>query len=310
MTESYKKALKEYYEIQKEGEQISSLLNPTPAGLRDLLILKMEVPLDDLDKKIMEHFLEIPFAEITPNKLRSETDRFKALANFLKEKSGGSDLRRLEMIALLLDFKQRPYRKFLKNHKNISAVENITADKESNVEISTNKLEPTEVEEFMNEGISIVETKENKPEFVGFTQEVSIKNQTNVPLKKIGLIGFLVVIIGISLFMNMKNFTAKDCMVWKDDKYEAVDCSETINSFAETALPKNEQLIKEFRKIKVDRKTSFFDKKGNPKVWYIKNQNGTLEFFNQPGLHPETGKTLRPISKYIIEEYVIKQKRS
>ncbi len=94
-------------------------------------------------------------------------------------------------------------------------------------------------------------------------------------------------------------------MVWKGDKYKAVDCSETINSFAETALPKDDKLINEFRKIKVDTKTSFFDKKGNPKIWYIKNSNGMLEFYNQHGLQPETGKTLRPISRYIIQKHVI-----
>ena len=83
MIESYKKALKDYYETQKEGDQISSLLNPTPAGLRGMLILKMEEELNDSDKRIIENFFDIPFTEVTLNKLRSETDKFKALANFL-----------------------------------------------------------------------------------------------------------------------------------------------------------------------------------------------------------------------------------
>ena len=114
-------------------------------------------------------------------------------------------------------------------------------------------------------------------------------------------------IIGVLLFLNIKNWTTQDCMVWKGEKYEAIDCSETIKGFADVTLPKDDKLIKEFRKIKVNDKTSFFDKKGNAKVWYIKNPNGTLEFFNQPGLQPETGKTLKPISRYIIQEYVISQ---
>ncbi|WP_264563011.1 hypothetical protein [Flavobacterium sp. N2155] len=109
--------------------------------------------------------------------------------------------------------------------------------------------------------------------------------------------------------MNIKSFTAKDCMVWKEEKYVAVDCKEKINSFAATAVPKEDQLIKDFRKLKVDTKTSFFDKKGNPKIWYIKNPNGTLEFYNQPGLQPETGKTLRPITRYIIQEYVLNENK-
>ncbi|SFN71267.1 hypothetical protein SAMN05421741_109112 [Paenimyroides ummariense] len=316
MIESYKKALKDYYEIQKEDDQIRSLLNPTPAGLREILILKMKEELDSSDKKIIEDFFDVPFAELTLNKLRSETDKFKALANFLKEKSGGSDLRRLEMVALILDFKQRPYRKFEKHYSKISEVEDIVDNQktnfdseEPNVESSNNEVEKPEIEEVVDKEIVTIEAEVNTPKVIGSSEEVSIQKRKNVPLKKIGIIGIVSVIIGFSLFLNFKTWTTKDCMVWKGDKYEAVDCTETINSFAETTLPKDDKLIKEFRKMKVDSKTSFFDKKGNPKIWYIKNPNGILEFYNQPGLQPETGKTLKPISRYIIQEYVLNEKK-
>jgi len=316
MIESYKKALKDYYEIQKEGDQISSLLNPTPAGLREILILKMKEGLDGSDKKIIEDFFDVPFAEVTLNMLRNETDKFKALANFLKEKSGGSDLRRLEMVSLILDFKQRPYRKFEKHYSKISEGEDIVDkeevvfdSKEPSVENSNNEVEKPEIEEVVDKEIVTIEAEVNTPKVIGFSEEVSIQKQKNVPLKKIGIIGIVAVIIGISLFLNFKTWTTKNCMVWKGDKYEAVDCTETINSFVEITLPKDDKLIKEFRKMKVDSKTSFFDKKGNPKIWYIKNPNGTLEFYNQPGLQPETGKTLKPISKYIIQEYVLMQNK-
>lgn len=316
MIESYKKALKDYYEIQKEGDQIRSLLNPTSAGLREILILKMKEGLDGSDKKIIEHFFDVPFAELTLNKLRSETDKFKALANFLKEKSGGSDLRRLEMVALILDFKQRPYGKFVKINKNISEAEDIIADEEANydseglIEETINEvIEKNEVEDSTDKETVTIEAEVNTPKVIGFSDESSITKQNNIPFKKIGIIGIVAVIIGISLFLNFKTWTTKDCMVWKGDKYEAVDCTETINSFAETTLPKDDKLIKEFRKMKVNSKTSFFDKKGNPKVWYIKNPNGILEFYNQPGLQPETGKTLKPISRYIIQEYVLNENK-
>lgn len=317
MEESYKKALKDYYEKEKARENYHSLLNPTSAGLRNILISKMNEELDDSDKKIIESFFEIPFTEVTPNKLRSETDRFKALANFLKEKSGGSDLRRLEMIALILDFKQRPYLKFVKINKNTSKVEDVTANVETHfdseepiVESGNNKVEKTKIDADADaESIEIVENKLNIHEVINVPRELSIKKENNFSFKKFGIIGIVAVIIGISLFLNFRNWTTKDCMIWNGEKYEAVDCSETMNSFAETTLPKDDKLIKDFRKLKVDNKTSFFDAKGNPKVWYVKNPNGTLHFFNQPGLHPETGKTLRPISRYIIQEYVLNKNK-
>lgn len=48
----------------------------------------------------------------------------------------------------------------------------------------------------------------------------------------------------------------------------------------------------------------FFDKSGNAQIWYGKNLKGELEIFTSLGLHPETGKTLKPISKYMIEKYI------
>ncbi|MEG0916103.1 MAG: hypothetical protein RSF68_03730 [Myroides sp.] len=211
MIESYKKALKDYYETQKEGDQISSLLNPTPAGLRGMLILKMEEELNDSDKRIIENFFDIPFTEVTLNKLRSETDKFKALANFLKEKSGGSDLRRLEMIALILDFNQRPYRKFEKHYSKISEGDDIVDkeevifdSKEPNVESSNNEVEKPEIEEVADKRSDVVEIGINTPKVIGASEEISMKNQNKVPLKKIGIIGIVSVIIGISLFLNFK----------------------------------------------------------------------------------------------------------
>jgi hypothetical protein len=64
---------------------------------------------------------------------------------------------------------------------------------------------------------------------------------------------------------------------------------------------KNDDLL-DFKKISVCDTTTFF-KYNQPMVWYIK-QNGKCEYFNAPGLHPISGKPLRPISKYIIAKYI------
>jgi len=304
MHESYKKVLKEHYEIEKKGEQINSLLNPTPAGLRDLFVYRMEQSNNVADVNVFEQFLGFSYEKNAVNKIKAEIDKFRPLVNFLKDKSDLTEIKRLNALAILLDYPNRPFNKFSNIQKNTTEI--IEEKKEEIIE-KPNDISKEEVIVKQKE-ITVVEDltpKENTQEVIVVPDEEPIKNQRKFPFKEIGIIG-IVVIIGISLFINIKNFTTKDCMVWKGEKYEAVDCSETINSFAETTLPKDDKLIKDFRKIKVDNKTSFFDKKGNPKVWYIKNPNGTLEFFNQPGLQPETEKTLKPISKYIIQEYVLK----
>ncbi|TDD95179.1 hypothetical protein [Flavobacterium cellulosilyticum] len=63
----------------------------------------------------------------------------------------------------------------------------------------------------------------------------------------------------------------------------------------------------DFKKLSICNTTKFF-KDGNynkPLVWYGKAVDAKkLDYFNQPGLHPETGKTLKPITKYIYEKYI------
>lgn len=315
MTESYKKALKEYYKDKKDRENDYTLLNPTPAGLRDLFMYQMEKSTTASDIDTFEQFFGFSYERNAVNKIKGEIDKFRPIVNFLKDKSDLTEVKRLNALAVLLDYPNRPFNKFSHLQKKVPLVNEAESKKHvekpadfSDIlvqddfekdEIGSNEEEKQEVqnEPIVFDGIAVV------------TEEVSIKKQKNIPFKKIGIIGIVSILIGISLFMNSSNFATKECMVWKGEKYEAVDCNETVNSFAQTTLPKDNQLIAEFRKMKVDTKTSFFDKKGNPKIWYIKNPNGTLEFYNQPGLQPETGKTLRPVSRYIIEKYILTQKK-
>ena len=44
--------------------------------------------------------------------------------------------------------------------------------------------------------------------------------------------------------------------------------------------------------------------KSQPLILYGKNAAKEYEYFTHPGLHPETGKTLKPISRYIIKKYI------
>ena len=46
---------------------------------------------------------------------------------------------------------------------------------------------------------------------------------------------------------------------------------------------------------------------GREQIWYGKNNRGELEFFTSQGLHPETKKTLKKITKYMIDKYVCKK---
>ena len=93
-------------------------------------------------------------------------------------------------------------------------------------------------------------------------------------------------------------------MQWTGDYYERVDCIQEINSLD---VKPYDEIQFELKKINVSDTTSFF-KVGEPCVWYGKSVDGNYECFNIPGLHPETGKTLKPITQYIVDKYLLKNK--
>lgn len=86
-------------------------------------------------------------------------------------------------------------------------------------------------------------------------------------------------------------------MRWEKDHFEQVSC--TGSRYEE---PLNPVRLENFKKLLVSDTTSFF-RNGEPRVWYDKS-NGKLEFFSAPGIHPENGKTLKPITRYMIKKYI------
>ena len=91
-------------------------------------------------------------------------------------------------------------------------------------------------------------------------------------------------------------------MVWDKDHYKEVKIDTDKYSFDQLKIYKEER-IKYFQKIEPSCEVKYFDQRGKVKVWYGKNVKGDLEIFSSFGLHPETGKTLKPITKYMIRKY-------
>ncbi len=72
----------------------------------------------------------------------------------------------------------------------------------------------------------------------------------------------------------------------------------------------NEERIKYFKLIVPDCSTEFFGLNNEVKIWYGKNHKKELEYFTALGLHPETGKTLDPITTYMIKKYICSNYRN
>ncbi|WP_196889165.1 hypothetical protein [Aureivirga sp. CE67] len=112
----------------------------------------------------------------------------------------------------------------------------------------------------------------------------------------------LCIILFVTLIFNSAKKESK-WMQWNGDHFEEI-LLDSENYEMETLRPLNENLLEKFKKIEGDCETEYFDKKGEAKIWYGKNAKKELEFFTLYGLHPETGKTLKPITKYMIRNYI------
>lgn len=102
--------------------------------------------------------------------------------------------------------------------------------------------------------------------------------------------------VGIPAYIGYHS-AAQECMLWKEDHFEQVSCSGSRYEH-----PLNPLKLENFKKIQVSDTTDFF-RHDQPQVWYDKS-NGRLEYFSAPGIHPENGKTLKPITEYMIQKYI------
>lgn len=112
-------------------------------------------------------------------------------------------------------------------------------------------------------------------------------------------------ILGILLIVVFIIFSKKQqrWMIWENNQYIEVEFDKEKFSLDELKIY-DEESIATFKKVEPSCDMAFFDKEGNVKIWYGKNLKGDLEIFTTLGLHPETGKTLKPISKYMIDKYI------
>ncbi|WP_243471541.1 hypothetical protein [Winogradskyella sp. MH6] len=131
------------------------------------------------------------------------------------------------------------------------------------------------------------------------------KENKKTGLKKIYLFVFITIAaVLITVLLFMSNNEPK-FMIWKIDHYEEVELDLNKYKLSDLKVYKQER-IDNFRKIQPDSSYQFFNSDGSERVWYGKNKNKEYEFFTDYGRHPETGKTLKSITKYIIKKYIHK----
>lgn len=269
---AYKKAIRQHYEKEKEGNYSSFLWQPSRANLRKLCVerFKENPSVDDLNTFRM--FMGFEFTHEHKNRLKDETDRFRNIENFLKGTTDTSDRELVNLTAILVDFNPRPFLKFKK----------LTIEKN---------------------GDSSEYFEDDKPKTPNPRPDINKKS--NLKKKLIfGLLGFIG-LFSIGYTAKSLVLPQKECMQWQEDRYVEVDCqSETSNFYSSSSVIPYDESTSKLKKLTVTDTTTFFN--GDKAIIWYSKVNGYPEFFNGPGFHPATGKGLRPVTDYIIDKYVKK----
>lgn len=278
--EGFVTAVKQQYEISKNGIYSGFLLNPSPAQLRNLCLLLLENNLSKSDEEIFRVFFQVPETSVLRKAIENfDIEKFKALGNFLRGKSERPNAVSLNLIAVLVDYQPRPFNKYLKTnvHSNVAVA-------------SKEKQDFQGIETF----------------FYGLSESKGDEGVKSISIKQLSRIGVMAVLfLAFAFIINHTFFPEKECMQWQKDHYEMVDCKVMNQGIATVneVVPINEREIN-LKKIEVNKETLFF-KNGNPQVWYSKIK-GKMHYFNANGTNPETGKPLKPITDYMIKKYVLK----
>ncbi|MDT8415927.1 MAG: hypothetical protein RQ735_11195 [Flavobacteriaceae bacterium] len=134
-----------------------------------------------------------------------------------------------------------------------------------------------------------VEVKESRSHFM-----------SNINGKKKVLSSMVIaVLIGFFGYNTLK----KDCMVWQDGHYVKVNCNKEDH---DKSVQYDKLIFESQKQIYPDCNYPFFKTDGRENLWYGKSAEGKLEFFTYYGLHPVNGKTLNPITQYMIKKYICK----
>ncbi|TGV02432.1 hypothetical protein [Flavivirga rizhaonensis] len=124
---------------------------------------------------------------------------------------------------------------------------------------------------------------------------ISINNKL-IKIKKIGLFTCLPLIIMLVLFIS--KYYKKDCMIWVNDHYKKVRCSEVVN---ENKL--EEIVLREFKKPCTCKDYIFY--KNEKSIVHYTRLNNNIDFFISDSKHPIfEGVYTNSITKTIIQSEI------
>ena len=285
-----------YIDDKKSGKLRGDLHKLTPKKIKTICLNLIDENLSIDDVMSMRNFFELKEEDDLRDKIKKyDIDGFRPICKFLKgETESIQEFYALELIAIIINFKPRPYNKYYKHDLDCSLKE------EKKTQVQEDTTSPNETVTYItnkegNKSNVIVKSK-NKKLFHWF----SSASATNLILFKIAIITTFTITISLLVFNNQPRW-----MIWQEDHYIEVKFDDNKLNINQLKLYKEDRILN-FRQIQPDCNTIFFKENGEENIWYGKNAKGELEYFTDLAKHPKTGKTLKKITPYMIRKYICK----
>ena len=304
-SDDYKNAVKAHYEEIKNDIYSGLLLNPTPALLKQLCILKFEA-CGKTDREIFNRFFAFRSEE---NKLKQienfDTDRFRPLCNFLKGKTKSIQHLSLEVIAILTDLEIRPLNVFLRSdyEKKNTPQEPEKSEPEPKPQLSPHP----DTDVIINNYLA---SKDNLDIEHKTTISLSLKSKKFRHQIKMILLATIYFAF-ISFLMSYINYTQdeekekkKEYTMRIDCRFKAVDNDKTIKNIERGEfLTSVNQAYSKTPQMKIDT-SPFMTEIGSYENWYMDSINIDRTNIDTSVLNPDTINTLE-FAKQIIENHIL-----
>ncbi|MHC0447529.1 hypothetical protein ACWA1F_19120 [Flavobacterium sp. 3-218] len=312
----YKKAVKEKYEVVKNGDDFFFLNSPTRGKLNKLCWEKFtNNDMHSNDLNVFNSLLGLSFDINSKNKFKKEADLFRPVEKFFKGETDPDKIDVVDMAAILVDFQPRPFNKFRKeiDPENQKLIEELRDTEHHKSNFFSGAL----VDEVVNENFLDINNEESEKDKNEEIEQDENQNWETIPtgivdvsppvkrggniggksgFKKYSIIIAFLTILGLIIYLSMSQ---KDCMQWTNDHYEKLEKSD--EGYCDTYY---DARYFDLKKIEVCDTTEFFDNNGRAKVWYIKVGN-TIECYDRFAPYPENNNIfLKPITKRMIDKYL------
>jgi hypothetical protein len=283
------------------------LMHPTPARLREVCLSICEELYDKKDERTLKAF----FGNFSDKAgcLQAidhcDINKFKPLIKFLKQSIGTTDVKNVELLAWLIDFRPRPFeydKKYEVTSLPVAGASQTGAVTAAPTIPVGGPKKPTASSPLTAAGPTDGAVEKGKPALPAGSKRGKMPG-FNTRAAIITLVIAMVVGIGAFLFWSRKAvpvLTGQEaCMYWADDHYRLISCAQKLENVQIIAL--DSARLVHFRKIT---QPDTITEQSKGKVWYVK-YNGQLEYYTSDGFHPiDPRLRLKPITDYMIRKHI------